>query len=472
MTLRASALTVVSRGRRAWRSRSPRPPRAPPNAGDRHICDAGRPYELQRLAQHRRQTHLVSRIQRADANPPVAVSQITAEGATDLDCGVRHVAGPGPWRWSTADGPDRQDRAPAATGSCTSRPPDGNGLVSQPRSGRLHRRRRACPALHSCTAPTTQGLTARARVRDWHLHGHRRQRERAASFALRYDSAGPVVKTGKPARKPDRRGWYIRPVRWSFTGTDALSGLAACPAVRYSGPDGGAARVVGACADRAGNITYRGFPIRYDDTAPPPPDVSALPRDRAVRLKIRVAPDVRRIRVVRAPGRGGARDSTIYRGRPRNLKDVHLRNYRRYRYTVVATDRAGPPVAQGVGLRRAEARAAGAAERSRADVSADAALVEGRRRGLLQRAAVARRQEGPVCVADKGAASAQAPLALRGRCPADAAGDVRVERLARLRAAPAGELRVSDRQGPDVRHPGSIPSAVRSSTGSSNEHEP
>ena len=60
-----------------------------------------------------------------------------------------------------------------------------------------------------------------------------------------------------------------------------------------------------------------------------------------MRLNIRVASDVRRIRVVRTPGRGGTRSSTIYRGRPRNLKDLRVRNYRRYRYTVVATDRVG-----------------------------------------------------------------------------------------------------------------------------------
>jgi hypothetical protein len=229
---------------------------------------------------------------------------------------------------------------PVVTGATLARPPDANGWYRQP-VGVSYAGSDATSGVRHCSTTTYAGpdsASANAVGTCTDVAGNT-----SAPFGqpLRYDASGPVVNTGKPARKPDRRGWYIKPVRWRFTGADALSGLADCPAVRYSGPDGGAARVTGACVDRAGNVTYRGFPIRYDDTAPPPPDISALPRDHAVRLNIRVAPDVRRIRVVRAPGRGGARDSTIYRGRPRNLKDVHLRNYRRYRYTVVATDRAG-----------------------------------------------------------------------------------------------------------------------------------
>ena len=54
-----------------------------------------------------------------------------------------------------------------------------------------------------------------------------------------------------------------------------------------------------------------------------------------MRLVIRVASDVARIRVIRGRGR------TIYRGRPRDIKDLRLRNYTRYRYTVIASDAAG-----------------------------------------------------------------------------------------------------------------------------------
>ena len=85
-------------------------------------------------------------------------------------------------------------------------------------------------------------------------------------------------RSGKPARKPDHRGWYNRSVLWNFTGEDGLSGLAECPALRYSGPDGPAAPVIGACRDNAGNVSTRTFPIRYDDTPPDKPQAARDPQ--------------------------------------------------------------------------------------------------------------------------------------------------------------------------------------------------
>jgi hypothetical protein len=160
------------------------------------------------------------------------------------------------------------------------------------------------------------------------------------AYPLRYDATGPVVQRGRPSRRPDHGRWYRRPVRWRFNGSDAVSKIAECPSVRYAGPDGADARVVGACVDRAGNVTMRSFPLRYDATPPPRPALRAFGRDRAVRLQIHAARGTRTIAVVRSPGRHGTRDSTVYDGRPRSLTDRHVRNGRRYRYTVVARDRA------------------------------------------------------------------------------------------------------------------------------------
>ena len=225
--------------------------------------------------------------------------------------------------------------APTAAPAATSRPPDGAGWYRSPvqvafsgadaRSG-----------VASCTAPIYSGPDSASASVSGRCTDNAGNVSAPASFGLKYDSTGPDVRTGKPARKPDRNGWYTRPVRWSFTAADGLSGVAACPAVRYSGPDGANAHVIGACRDNAGNVGTRGFRIKFDDTPPARPQIRALSRDRAVRLNIRVAPDVARIRVIRGRGR------TIYRGRPRGIvKDVRLRNYTRYRYTVIATDAAG-----------------------------------------------------------------------------------------------------------------------------------
>jgi hypothetical protein len=85
---------------------------------------------------------------------------------------------------------------------------------------------------------------------------------------LSYDATGPQV-TVSPTRAPDVNGWYNQPVDLSFSGSDAVSGLASCGAPeRYSGPDNASAAVVGTCHDHAGNAGAGSLPLRYDATAP------------------------------------------------------------------------------------------------------------------------------------------------------------------------------------------------------------
>jgi hypothetical protein len=88
------------------------------------------------------------------------------------------------------------------------------------------------------------------------------------SFALKYDATDPTVTGASAGRSADANGWYNRPVAFSFTGTDAMAGIDACPAVTYEGPDADAASVIGVCRDRAGNTASRGFPLKYDATNP------------------------------------------------------------------------------------------------------------------------------------------------------------------------------------------------------------
>jgi hypothetical protein len=256
---------------------------------------------------------------------------VAAEGITRLECAVGNNAHQG-WIWGTTE-VWIDKTAPTATPGGATRPADGAGWYRSPVQIAFTGAD-ALSGLASCTAPVYAGPDGASVSVSGTCTDNAGNVSAPAAFGLKYDSTGPVVRTGKPARKPDRRGWYIRPVRWRFTGADALSGLAACPRVRYAGPDGANAQVIGACRDHAGNVGTRGFRIKYDATPPARPIVRALSRDRAVRLVIAVASDVRRIRVVR----GGR---TIYRGRPRSIKDLQLRNYTRYRYTVIASDAAG-----------------------------------------------------------------------------------------------------------------------------------
>src|SRR5262249_15063328 len=74
---------------------------------------------------------------------------------------------------------------------------------------------------------------------------------------------------GRAVRQPDANGWYNQAVTVSFSGSDAISGLASCVAPKsYSGPDNGSAAVTGSCSDLAGNTTPQTFSLQYDATPP------------------------------------------------------------------------------------------------------------------------------------------------------------------------------------------------------------
>ena len=228
---------------------------------------------------------------------------------------------------------------PQVTGASAARPPDANGWYRAPVAV-VFRGTDTPSGVRTCTTPTYAGPdngSARVSGTCTDVAGNT---SAAGSFGLRYDSTGPDITRGRPARKPDYRRWYNHPVLWRFRGRDGLSRLDECPPVLYAGPDGRSARVVGACRDKAGNVSTRRFALRYDATPPAAPAVRAVARDRRVKLKIGVASDVKRISIVRRPGRHGTRDSTIYKGRPHNFTDRHVRNGHRYLYTVIARDQA------------------------------------------------------------------------------------------------------------------------------------
>jgi len=94
-----------------------------------------------------------------------------------------------------------------------------------------------------------------------------------STVIVRKDSTPPSV-SSSPERGPDKGEWYNRPVSVSFTGGDALSGVASCTSGSYSGPDTGAGSVGGSCTDYAGNTRSSSFGLKYDAT---PPSVEAKP---------------------------------------------------------------------------------------------------------------------------------------------------------------------------------------------------
>ncbi len=91
---------------------------------------------------------------------------------------------------------------------------------------------------------------------------------------FKIDKDAPSVAGATTDRAPNAGGWFAAPVTVSFSGTDAVSGIASCTQATYSGPDNGNASVGGTCRDLAGNVGSGSYVVHYDAT---PPSVTASP---------------------------------------------------------------------------------------------------------------------------------------------------------------------------------------------------
>jgi large repetitive protein len=160
----------------------------------------------------------------------------------------------------------------------------------------------------------------------------------SSSFQLSYDATGPAV-AGHAQRGPDHDGWYNRPVRIDFAGTDALSGIDSCTSTTYNGPFIRSSEPVGSCSDDAGNKTFVTFPINYDAD---PPALSRL----AVASKIgadvvgwkSTSPDD--VATVSRTARGG-RAAVVFHGGGESFSDKRIQPGLEYRYAVQTEDQAG-----------------------------------------------------------------------------------------------------------------------------------
>jgi hypothetical protein len=83
-----------------------------------------------------------------------------------------------------------------------------------------------------------------------------------------FDNTPPDNVQGTPDRPPDVAGWYSHSVTFTYTGTDADSGIASCDQVTYDGPDSKTAHVTGGCTDNAGNRSVVTDGLQYDGTKP------------------------------------------------------------------------------------------------------------------------------------------------------------------------------------------------------------
>jgi hypothetical protein len=169
---------------------------------------------------------------------------------------------------SVATAPIKIDKGPPTIlPQGLSRPADSNGWYNHGITGNFGGTD-AVSGIASCssatyTGPDGSGVNTSGTCRDnagW--------QSAAPSSSFNYDDTPPIVTGGGPTRAPDANGWFNKAVVVNFTGTDATSGGVTCPAVTYSGPDGGGAPVPSNCRDAANNVSTGSVAINYDATGP------------------------------------------------------------------------------------------------------------------------------------------------------------------------------------------------------------
>jgi hypothetical protein len=157
---------------------------------------------------------------------------------------------------------------PVATGGRLARGPDRNGWHNRS-VGVTFSGSDGLSGLQGCTSTTYSGPDGD----DVSVPGTCTDRagnvSDPVSVRLDYDDTAPAVTGGAPGRAADANGWFNHPVAFAFSGSDATSGVEACSAPIYAGPDSATASLSGTCSDRAGNTSGPlGVGLKYDDTVP------------------------------------------------------------------------------------------------------------------------------------------------------------------------------------------------------------
>jgi hypothetical protein len=162
---------------------------------------------------------------------------------------------------------------------------------------------------------------------------------------IKIDQTPPVALAAAAARPPDRAPWYVAPLAITWSGGDATSGIAACTALTYGGPDGAAAAPAGTCRDNAGNVSAPvPFGLAYDGTPPALTGLGATVSGTAATVRWTAGADTHDVTVVRRPGDKGAPDRTVAAGAPGatgQVTDGPLTRGNSYTWAVTVRDAAG-----------------------------------------------------------------------------------------------------------------------------------
>jgi hypothetical protein len=163
-----------------------------------------------------------------------------------------------------------------------------------------------------------------------------------AGVQIKYDAGAPSIDSVSFDRPPDSNGWYNRPVRVTFHGSDSVSQIGSCTDTTYSGPDTSSTTMNGSCRDNAGNTASGTSPaFKYDATPPKISSVAADWDDGTATLTWSASPDTTAIEVDRTPGKDGPDPSAVFKGLAGRYEDTGLKNKVKYVYTINAFDEAG-----------------------------------------------------------------------------------------------------------------------------------
>jgi hypothetical protein len=198
-------------------------------------------------------------------------ANVTSDGTFSYTCTVNYTGG------GSASLPitvKRDATPPTVTGASLSRGPDSNGWYHSPVGVTFSG---ADPGsgsgLAGCTSasyggPDTAGVTLSGTCSDQAGNVS----AAATSPAIKYDATPPAIHASL-SRGPDNGDWYNRPVDFTATATDNLSGSAGCT----GGTVGGGGSGTATCRDNAGNVATAGVQIKYDSG---PPSVDSATFDR------------------------------------------------------------------------------------------------------------------------------------------------------------------------------------------------
>jgi hypothetical protein len=234
----------------------------------------------------------------------------------------------------------KYDATPPAVSAAPARDPDANGwfnhAVAVTATGTDPVSGVASCSSQSYSGPDSAAASVKATCTD-----NAGNTSAPVETTLKYDATGPTT-TAKVNRDPDGNGWYRRPLKVTFSGTDATSGVAGCTApAEYKGPDDEGASLAGTCRDTAGNESDASVDFKYDSTAPRLAVLAATSSNGLVRVAWKRTAGATSIELVRSPGLRGAVTSIVYRGTGLAFADRSVQNGRTYRYVLRVADSAG-----------------------------------------------------------------------------------------------------------------------------------